>query len=162
MSAPDRQVKIKYKKGKTEITYESNLDAAQYYIHELNRAALRDVGKFIVTKFREYYYQHFEKHGKGFGGRAAGYVVMSSARTTAPRVEVGLRTKTKAGFYAFFQEFGTADGLVPKLGLLTKAVKNNVAEIIKIESKYLSGLSEEADRLADLINENQYEGDAAE
>lgn len=160
MSAPPKQTKISYKKGKTSVTYESNLDAASYYIHELTRAALKDVGKYVVTKFREAYYQNFKKHGKGYGGKAASYSVIASKTTTAPRVQIGLRAKTRAGFYAFFQEFGTHDGKVPRLGLLTKAVKNNVAEIIKIESQYLSGLSGEARRLDGLINERTEEGNA--
>ena len=160
MSAPPKQTKISYKKGKTSVTYESNLDASQYYIHELTRAALKDVGKYVCTKFREAYYQHFEKHGKGYGGKAAGYSVIASKSTTAPRVQIGLRKKTRAGFYAFFQEFGTHDGKVPRLGLLTKAVKNNVAEIVRIESKYLSGLNEEANRLQGMISEQTEEGNA--
>lgn len=160
MAAPPKQTKISYKKGKTSVTYESNLDATEYYLYELCRAGLRDVGKFVATKFREAYYQHFKKHGKAYGGRAVSYSVISGKKTTAPRVQVGLKNKTKAGFYAFFQEFGTKDGTVPRLGLLTKTAKNNIAEIVKIESQYLSGLSEEAERLEALINEDNYEGNA--
>ena len=160
MSVPPKQTKISYKKGKTSVTYESNLDATQYCIHELTRAALKDVGKYVVTKFREAYYQHFKKHGKGYGGKAAGYSVIASKSTTAPRVQIGLRKKTRAGFYAFFQEFGTHDGKVPRLGLLTKAVKENVATIVKIESQYLSGLTGEARRLENMIDEKTEEGNA--
>ena len=43
MSVPKSVVKVK----KNGVEYTSNVDAAQYYIHELNRAALRDVGKFV-------------------------------------------------------------------------------------------------------------------
>ena len=64
------------------------------------------------------------------------------------------------GFYAYFQEFGTSDGSVPKLGLLTHAAQDNVAEIIKIESQYLDGLSGEAARLEALVDEKDMEGDA--
>ena len=43
MSAPKSVTKI----NKNGVTYTSNVDACQYYLHELNRAALRDVGKFV-------------------------------------------------------------------------------------------------------------------
>ena len=156
MSAPPKQTKISYKKGKTEITYESNLDASQYYLYELTRAGLRDVGKFVCTKFKEMFYNTFKKH-RGRGGKACRFAVISGKRTTAPRVQVGLREGKMDGFYAFYQELGSSH--VPKKGILTNVVQSNVAEIVKIESQYLSGLSEEASRLDSLINENTMEGD---
>ena len=161
MSTPKAQTKTTYKKGKTEITYESNLEPVQYYLYELTRAALRDVGKFVALKFREAYYQHFTKH-TGNAGKATKFKVISGKNTTAPRVQIGLKSGKSEGFYAYFQEFGTSDGKIPKLGLLSKVVQENVAEIIKIESQYLSGLSGEASRLEALINEDDYEGDADE
>jgi len=157
MAAPKPQVKVSYKKGKTEVTYESNLDATEYYLFELTRSALRDVGKFVCKKFLEAYYNHFEKH-RGRGGRGTKYKVWSSASTKYPRVQIGLANMN--GFYGMFQEFGTSDGKVPRLGLLTKSVQDNVPEIVKIESQYLSGLSGEAARLNSQISETEYEGEA--
>ncbi len=158
MSAPKSVTKLKVKDGKVNITYESNLDAAQYYLFELTRAALRDVGKFVTKVFRTAYYQHFQKR-TGNAGKATKYKVWAGAKTTAPRVQIGLKTGQVDGFYAYFQEFGTSTG-IPRLGLLTHAVEDNVAEIVKIESQYLSGLSDEAERLDALINEDDMEGDA--
>lgn len=158
MATPKAQTKISFKKGKTEVTYESNLDASQYFIYELSRAALRDVGKFVTKKFMEAYYQHFDKH-TGDGGKAISYKVISGKNTTAPRVQIGLKTGKIDGFYAFFQEFGTSTG-VPRLGLLSKTVNDNTAEIVKIESQYLDGLNDEAARLEALVNEDDYDGDA--
>lgn len=158
MSAPKSVTKLKVKDGKVNITYESNMDAAQYYLFELNRAALRDVGKFVTKVFRTAYYQHFQKR-TGNAGKATKYKVWAVAKTTAPRVQIGLKTGQVDGFYAYFQEFGTSTG-IPRLGLLTHAVEDNVAEIVKIESQYLSGLSDEAERLDALINEDDMEGDA--
>ena len=158
MPTPKAQTKISYKKGKTEVEYISNLDASQYYIYELSRAALRDVGKFIAKKFREGYYTHFRKIS-GDAGKATKYKVISGKSTTSPRVQIGLKTGQVDGFYAYFQEFGTSTG-IPKLGLLSRAAQDNVAEIVKIESTYLSGLSDEAARLESLVNESDYEGDA--
>lgn len=157
MPAPKSVTKLSYKNGKTEVTYTSDVDAAGYYIHELTRAAMRDVGKFIARVFRDSYYSHFTKR-TGKAGKATKYKVISGPKTTAPRVQIGLRTGQVDGFYAYFQEFGTSRQ--PKLGLLTKAAQDNVAEIVKIESQYLDGLSGEAARLAALIDEDDMEGDA--
>lgn len=157
MPAPKSQTKVLVKKGKTEVIYEDNFDAAGYYIHELNRAALRDVGKYVTKLFRTAYYQHFKKH-TGNAGKATKYKVIAGPKTTSPRLQIGLMTGKVDGFYAYFQEFGSSK--TPKLGLLTHAVQDNVAEIVKIESQYLSGLSDEAAQLESLINENDYEGDA--
>lgn len=158
MPTPKSATKTLVKDGKTEVKYETNVDACEYYIFELTRAALRDVGKFVTKAFKAAYYSHFTKN-TGEAGKATKYKVWSSKDTLYPRVQIGLNNKAK-GFYAYFQEFGTSTGNVPKLGLLTKTVQENVAEIVKIESQYLSGLSDEAARLESLINEDDMEGDA--
>lgn len=151
MSAPKSVVKV----NKDGVTYTSNVDACQYYIHELNRAALRDVAKFVKKKFREKYYSVFEKHS-GDGGKAVNYVVKSSASTTAPRVEIGLKSGKQDGFYAYFQELGSSKQ--PRLGILQSCVEDNIAQIVEIESKYLSGLEDEAAALS-MIDEGDYEED---
>ena len=81
------------------------------------------------------------------------YNVISGKFTTAPRVQVGLKSGKVDGFYAYFQEFGTSK--TPRLGLLSSVVEDNVAQIVEIESKYLSGLEDEAAALA-LISEEEY------
>ena len=152
MAAPKSVVKV----NKNGVQYTSNVDAAQYYIHELTRAALRDVGKFVKKMWRSAYYEHFTKR-TGDAGRALSYKVISSKTTTAPRIEMGLEHSRKGknvdGFYAFFQEFGTSK--TPRLGLLSNTVEDNIAKIVEIESKYLSGLEDEAAALAQ-INEGEY------
>lgn len=160
MSTPKSVIKLKGKGDGFHVEYESNVDAAKYEIFELSRAALRDVAKFVVRAFREEYYRHFTKR-TGNAGRATKYKVWSSKNTKFPRVQIGLRTGKVEGFYAYFQEFGSSK--TKKLGLLTKTVQGNVAEIVKIESQYLSYLSGEADRLESLVNDTEeYEGDADE
>lgn len=156
MSAPKSVVKI----DKNGVRYESNLDACQYYIFELTRAALRDVGKYIARTFRTSYYSVFTRR-TGNAGRATKYKVYCSKNTKYPRVQIGLKAGKTSGFYAYFQEFGTSKQ--KKLGLLTHAAQDNIAEIVKIESQYLSGLSGEAERLAALVDDSEeYEGDADE
>ena len=150
MSAPKSVVKVK----KNGVEYTSNVDAAEYYIFELSRAALRDVAKFVKVKWRENYYAHFKKH-TGDAGRAISSVVLSGAKTKYPRVEIGLKQGKIDGFYAYFQEFGTSK--TPKLGILTETVESNIAQIVEIESKYLSGLESEAEALALISSEGDYE-----
>ena len=102
------------------------------------------------------YYSNFKKH-TGDAGKAVNYYVIANANTTAPRVQVGLKTGKVDGFYAYFQEFGTSK--TKRLGLLQNTVKENIDTIVDIESKYLSGLSGEAESLALQINEKAYEDD---
>lgn len=155
MSTPQSVTKVIANKKGCYVEFTDSCDATQYYIHELTRAALRDVGKYVSKKFREAYDSHFGKMS-GNARKSIKYKVFSSKSTTAPRVEVGV--KGGKGFYSLFQECGSSK--TPRLGLLQNAVKDNTAEIIKIESQYLSGLEEEASRLAALVDEGDYEGDA--
>ena len=69
---------------------------------------------------------------------------------------MGLKTGKQDGFYAYYQEFGTSKQ--PRLGLLQSCVEENIAQIIEIESKYLSGLEDEALALS-MIDEGDYEED---
>lgn len=135
----------KTKRGNVEFT--DNSDRCNYSLDELTRAALRDVGKFVCGKFRKNYYSHFKRRS-GRIGRFTQYWV----RRKECDLQVGLKPNA---FYGGFQELGSSKA--PKLGLLQKAVTENIAEIIKIESQYLSALEGEADAL---ISEEEYEGGA--
>lgn len=149
MSAPKSVVKFK----KEGVTYTSNVDACQYYIHELSRAALRDVGRFIRNKWKGVYYSYFNKHS-GDAGKAVNYYVMASKNTIYPRVQVGLKTGKVDGFYAYFQEFGTSKQA--RLGLLSGMVEDNVQQIVEIESKYLSALNDSDSAAEALCDESEY------
>lgn len=149
MSAPKSVTKI----NKNGVTYTSNVDACQYYIHELSRAALRDVGKFVRTKWREVYYSYFQRHS-GDAGKAVNYNVIASKSTTAPRVQVGLKSGKVDGFYAYFQEFGTSKQ--PRLGLLSSTVEDNIKQIVDIESQYLSALNDGEASAQAQCNEGEY------
>lgn len=144
MPTPKSVVKF----SKNGVEYTSEVDKCEYFIFELTRAALRDVSKYVRKKFKESYYTHFKKHS-GNAGRAASAKVWSSANTQYPRVDIGLKTGKVAGFYAYFQELGSSN--TKRLGLLQKAVEDNVDEIRKIESQYLSAIENEseAERLID-------------
>lgn len=137
--------------NKNGVQYTSSCDKAQYYIKELTRAALRDVGKFICRTFRKNFYAAFKRR-RGNVGKFTQYWVRYK-REDIPNLQVGLKPNA---FYGGFQEIGSSK--TPKKGLLTKAVNENIGEIIKIESQYLSALEDEAKILA-LINESDYEGE---
>lgn len=149
MSAPKSVVKV----NKNGVTYTSNVDATQYYLFELSRAALRDVGKFVKAEFKKKFYEHFDRD-TGNAGKATSYTVLSGKNTKYPRVEIGLKKSQLKGVYAYEQEFGTSK--IPRLGLLRDSVEGNIPKIIEIESKYLSGLEDEAKALAQ-INEGDYD-----
>lgn len=151
MSVPKSVVKF----SKNGITYTSNVDAAQYSIQELTRAALRDVGKYVCRKFKELYYTTFNKR-TGLAGKACQYFVKS--KVTPIECQIGIKGGRIKGFYSRFQETGTSKQ--QKLGLLEKAVTENVAQIREIESKYLSAITD--DEIESLINEADYEGDGEE
>ena len=144
MAVPKSVVKI----SKNGIKYESKCDFAKYTLKELTRAALRDVGKFVCREFRNGYYSTFFRR-TGKVGRFTQYWVRSLQEI--PDLQVGLKP---GGFYGGFQEFGTKKQL--KYNLLTSAAHDNIPEIVKIESQYLSALESEAKALS-LISESDYE-----
>lgn len=139
----------KTKRGNVEFI--DNSERCNYSIDELTRAALRDVGKYVCMKFRKSYYTTFKRR-KGRVGKYTQYWVRS--RQPQPNLQVGLKPN---GFYGGFQELGTSQQ--KRLNLLQNAVKDNIAEIVNIESQYLSALEDEA-RALSLINEEDYEGGA--
>jgi HK97 gp10 family phage protein len=138
---------------KNGIKYVSNVERTEYTIFELSRAALRDVGKFVCQVFRQSFYQHFHKVTGNVGKNTQYWV---KTKTENPELQVGIK---RNGFYGIFQEIGSSK--TKKLGLLQNAVNNNIAEIINIESKYLSALEDDA-RALSLIDEGEYGGDADE
>ena len=76
--------------------------------------------------------------------------------TNELRVDVGIAHDT---WYGTEQEIGSKK--MPKLGLLTSSVYDNIADIVKIESQYLSALEDEARALA-LIRDEESIGGADE
>lgn len=157
MSVPPSVTKVK----KDGVEFVSSVDRCSYTMKELCRAALRDVGKFVCKRFRQSYYSHF-KRKKGNVGRFTQYWVRHKYEDY-PNLQVGVKniknTQVSPGFYSLYQEIGSSKQ--PKLGLLSAAVQDNIAEIVKIESQYLSALEDEAEALS-LISEEDYEGNGDE
>lgn len=142
MALPKSVVKIK----RDGVEYISSVDRAQYTIHELCRAALRDVGKFIANRTRQKI-----KRRTGKGARNIQYWVRAKQRV--PDLQVGLKP---SGFYLGFQELGT--GRQRKVGALSEATKENINTIQEITGKYLSAIEDE-NRARQLINEEEMQGE---
>lgn len=153
MGAPKSVIKIKKKDGKCSVEYVSNVEQVEYYMFELCRGALRDVAKLLKKKAQENFYNEFKKRTGGAGQAIAiNTKVWSSKSTKYPRLQIGLSNKGLKRWF-FFQEVGTSK--TPKKAILTNTAKDNIAEIIKIESQYLSKLSQEASRLQSLVGEGE-------
>ena len=139
---------------KDGIEFTSSVDRVNYTIRELSRAALRDVGKLVCKRFRQSFYSHF-KRLSGRVGKFTQYWVKHKYEDF-PSLQVGFKPNA---FYGGFQEFGSST--TPKLGLLSSSVQDNISDIIRIESQYLSALEDDASALA-LISEDDYEGGGEE
>lgn len=142
MPVPKSVVKIK----KDGVEYISNCDRVQYTLHELIRAALRDVGKLICRRTREKI-----KKRTGKGAKNIQYWVRSKQKV--PDLQVGLKP---GGFYLGFQELGTRKHR--KIGALSDATKEQIDEIQRITGEYLSAVEDE-NRAMGLISEEEYEGE---
>lgn len=150
MPLPRSNMKI----NRNGIQYTSNIDQASYTIKELSRAALRDVSRLIryklVAKVRTL--PGLKK------GKRAKNVVGSWLRKIEGDLQLGMGN-TKWGnsgeaWYAIKSELGTSNQ--PKRGFLKETVMENIPEIIKIESQYLSALSgEDYARFIDESEENE-------
>lgn len=140
MSLP-KAVKI----TKNGVEFVSNVERLQYTLKELERAALRDVGKLICKRSRQKI-----KRRTGRLAKNTQYWVRSKQKISD--LQVGFKP---GGFYGLYQEIGTSE--IPKIGALSNAAEDNISDIIKIESQYLSGIgTEEAESL---IKEGDYQGE---
>jgi len=177
MPTPKSPIKVLYKEGKTEVVYTDRVDASQYYLYELNRGALRDVAKFVATKFAEKIMAMMksrekrivvdkkgnakEKPNTDIMKKQIAYNVWSSKKTKYPKVEIAFNPKQNTGFNALWEETGNAKNPKEKR-FLTNVVNENIAEIIKIESQYLTALNGNESTIESMINEEEIEGEGAE
>ena len=150
MSVPPSVTKI----NKDGVEFVSSVDRVSYTMKELCRAALRDVGKLVCKRFRKAFYNHF-KRKKGRVGKFTQYWVKHKYEDY-PSLQVGIKPNA---FYGGFQELGSSK--TARLGLLSSAVEDNISDIIKTESQYLSALEDEAQALS-MISDDDYEGNGEE
>ena len=154
MSVPKSVVRFR----KNGIEYTSKVDFASYTIVELTRAALRDVGKYLArTANTAAMKLPGLKKSRRVRGRTSTFLYnVPWAKTGLPHLEVGVKHGT---WYGEQQELGTSGQ--PKRQILRNAAHDNIAQIIEIESKYLSALEDEAEALR-LISEEEYTGGGEE
>lgn len=156
MGLPRSVIKI----NKNGVEYVSSCDRVKYTIRELTRAALRDVGKFIVRRCNDEAMKlRGLKKSKRVRGKTSIFEYWARKQECDLQVGMGNIKKGTSGdtWYGIKQELGTSK--MPKLGILRNTTYDNIPEIIKIESQYLSALEDEAEALA-LIDEDDYEGGA--
>lgn len=131
------------------IEFVNNVDAVQYTLKELIRAALRDCGKLFCKRFRQAYYSHFKRR-KGRVGKYTQYWVRS--KQEIPDLLVGIKPN---GFYGGLQEFGSSK--TPRLGLMTETAQDEIDDMQKIQAQYLSALNQDNPNVP---SNGDYEGGA--
>lgn len=142
------------------VEFISNVDRVNYTIRELSRAALRDVGRYIVR-------MSTRKARQLPGLRKTKYVQRRYqfwVRKQEGDLVVGIHNILKdknpgATWYGMDQELGLNGQ--PKRGILKGAVYDNVQTIRDIEAQYLSAIEDEQKALA-LIDEEEVFGDGDE
>ena len=150
MSTPKSVVKI----NRNGVQYISSVDRASYTIVELTRAAMRDVGKYLARKANSAAMKlpGLKKSRRVRGKTSTFLYNVPWAKEGLPHLEVGVKHGT---WYGEPQELGTSNQ--PRRQILRNAAHDNVAQIVEIESQYLSALEDEA-RALRLINEKEYSG----
>lgn len=136
------------------VTFEGKVDQANYYIEELTRAAMKDVGRLVTRACAK------QVRGINAFTRRARYAPKRYqywVRKKECDLQVGVEN-TKFGantaWWADQSELGSNGQ--PKRGILRSAVYDNIDQIIKIESQYLSALS--GDDPSGLVDESEAQG----
>ena len=151
MSAPKSVVKI----NKNGVTYTSKVDFACYNIFELSRAAMRDVGKYLATRMRAAARKLPGSQNDRFVRyKTAGIIFKVPYDPNGlPHAEIGTKEDS---WYTEEHERGSSKQ--PRRGILHDTAYQNIAQIIEIESQYLSALEDDAKALS-LISEGEYSGE---
>ena len=138
---------------KDGVTFKSNVDAVNYTIKELTRAALRDTAKLVRKRM-------IQKLKLLPGMKRSKRVYKSTQywnRSRSQDLQIGFKHST---WYGVHQELGTSQQ--PKRGILRETVYENIDQIQKIQAQYLSGLSQENPSLAGTTEEEYKSPDGEE
>lgn len=127
----------------------SNVDRCKYFITELTRAALKDVGKLVRRR-------GLDKMRKLRGlrrGKRPPHALQYWVRKRETDLQVGLKHNT---WYSVDQELGTRNQ--PKRSILRDSAFENIDDIRRIEGAYLSAIEDE-NRALGLIDEEEGVGE---
>ena len=129
MSLPNAKMKI----DRNGVRFESNVDAVQYSLENLIRAALRDTAKYL----RKIMIQKLKK----LPGMKKSKRIYNSTQFWVRKKENDLQIGFKHdSWYGALSELG--DKKQPKRGILRDTVFENVDTIQDIQAQYLSALNE--------------------
>lgn len=147
------------------VEFIDNSDRVMYTITELSRAAMMEVGKYIITKARGAFYNSI-KRITGSSGWSIQYWVPKrdddGNELEVAELIVGFKVFDPKknfhlpGFKAAFQELGTDHQ--KKVGVLFNSVNDSIGEIRKIEAQYLSAINA-PDSGESLIDESEALGE---
>jgi HK97 gp10 family phage protein len=152
---PKSVTKVRTKAGKSTVEFTSNVDRAKYTMLELERAALRDVGKFLRKEVKN----RIPKDS-GDARKSIGTWNKTPYRGKAAHLSIGNYTKAASqkkgkeytGHYFHILEFGSKYKRAIKP--LRSAVFQNINRIRDIQAKYLKFVEDEQKAKA-LIDESE-------
>lgn len=142
MAEPSTGMKIK----KGEVTFQSNVDHVMFTIEELIHSANRDVGKFLRRKITDTIFAEYKENfvkGAKVTKRKEKLAKKHINRTVsywARKWELDLVIGYKHHNWMTQQELGEFN--YPRLGAVRNTVFENIDEIRRIQSRYLTALSE--------------------
>lgn len=153
MPMPKSVVEIKTRSGKSTVTYTSSVDRAKYTMLELERAALRDIGRLLRREVKA-----IIPRDEGDAKKSIGTWNKRPYRGKAAHLSIGTyskeasikKNKEYTGFYFHILEFGSK--YVKALRPLRNGVFNNISRIRDITAKYLKHIEDEV-RAKALIDE---------
>ena len=149
---------MKFKKDGVEFT--SSVDRCNYTIRELTRAALRDVGRYVVRQCtRKARRLEGLGHTRYIQKRFQFWVRKQEGDLLVGIHNVMKNKNPGATWYGMDQELGLNGQ--PKRAFLHDSVYENIRTIRDIEAQYLSAIEDEQRALA-LIDEEETFGDGDE
>lgn len=146
MALPNAKMKI----DKNGVKFLSNVDAVEYSLKQLIKAALRDTAKFLRKRMIEQF--------KNLPGMKKSKRIYNSTqywvRKQENDLQIGLKHNT---WYGALSELG--DKGQPRRDILRNTVYDNIDTIQEIQSTYLSALNDEN---MDVPSEEEYRSEGEE
>ena len=143
---------------KNGVEFSSRVDRTAYTMRELSRAALRDVGKYVLRECRKRSKER--PHASGVVAKIFLYGKYQAFQFWVRKKETDLIVGMKRNSWlAVLQEQGLKNH--PKKEILQNAVRENIDQIRLIEGAYLAAIEDE-NRALGLISEEEYTDDGTE